>query len=768
MAAGGLAVHEHVDREPLRPLVPRAHVLDQSVQRHRRLLRVPPVGAVAVHEQVPHGAVHLRIVRIPRDEGLDGERRRVDARIREVLEQRIAVDRPPGELVARLRLGDEIARQRVAPLVCCGIEREEQQRAAVGRHASARRPQVVEHRGGVVVRPIARGHLHAGRRAVRQHVRHVGLQIRHGSRVRAREIHERRRAVVESPSVDRVAGLLRLDQAVEGVRGHERMGLVRLPPAPAAVFVLVVGEAFHAFGHLPAERADALGRGDAEVRERPRDDQVGHEAGQGLLRAAVRERGEEVERADKRSAERWRERDLNRARGGVRALGDGQLDRVFLRGSQGAGGARLLFQPVGQDRNRKLQRIRLVRRLGRAGERGRAGAVGAIAEVEPIVAARRDRQRLGAARACRRRHARRRHRHGDRLRGRQIVVDDRGHRHFVAFGQEARRHDPQDEILGRQRPGDRGADARVGRDRARRQAPRGERVRILHLYRRGAVGPGHQIGDPVDGIRELFAHLRAIGALGLEVSQRERAPLLREQQLLPARVAHKRVLARVGRADAAVVEPVELTQRVGRPVRLDGVHRFVDDRQAELRAYGLTRSVDGLDREDARLPRLRDRLRRLDRDLDLARARGDLETPLGAIQAIVFQERHADVRVAHISVGDGHLDDAAGIEPRHAVIGEAPSLFRDERGRLERVAAQHEPGDLARLVLLAIGHELQIPIALVHVGFRDAPRHPDVRGAFDRATLPRCDGLEPVAARLGRQGGRPSGAAVSIGDDIRL
>ena len=300
---------------------------------------------------------------------------------------------------------------------------------------------------------------------------------------------------------------------------------IGLPPAPAAVVVLHLAEPLHARRHHAVERRQALGRRELELRERPRDQQVGQEARERLLGAAVGIAGEEIERAEQRPGHRRRERHRDRcappdSRPAGTVTGRGGLARAGDR----AADAGLAPDAVGHDGHRQLDRVGVAvggRRRGDA-----RGADGAGARTASRRAARRRRRAMpaegrGAPAGVSRPAGGHRHRRrcglGDGSCGRCVGQHD-----VVALGEEPRRDDPDDQVLGGRRARDGGAGARVRGDGPRRQPPRGQRVGVLHRDLGLARGVGDEVAEPVDGVGEVLAHLRLRRLVALEVGQRER------------------------------------------------------------------------------------------------------------------------------------------------------------------------------------------------------------------------------------------------------
>ena len=481
--------------------------------------------------------------------------------------------------------------------------------------------------------------------------------------------------------------------------------------------MLQVEQALDAVRRHAIDQCQALGRRDLQIRQRAQHDEIREEARHGLLRAAIRIVRQEIERAQHRARHRRRQRDLDGPRRGIRLLGNRQFERA-LTARDRSGRSDLALQPVRQHRQRLFHRIAITLRRQRPGNRRDADRRCGERPFMPPLAARCD---LHPLRRRRRRIDRlevlRFHRHRHRTRVRQVVVRHRWHAHRIAFGQEARRDHPQDDILRRRGPAQGRSGARVRRDRPRRQAPRRQRIRIGDPRGRRARCVGHQIGDPVDRVGELLAHVRARFLVTLEIGQRERtAPrraLVRERQAVRAAEADERVFAGERRRHAAVFAAIEEAHGIGRFVGLHREHRFVDDRQTDLSLHRRARRIRRLDREHARIARLRDRRCRGDRDLEAARYFRYAQLPFGAIQAVVLQERDVDPGVADVGVGDGHFDGLTGLDLHHLMPADRLRFLRDEHGRVHLGAANQQLRGLSRRVRFLIGHQLQILIALV-------------------------------------------------------
>ena len=130
------------------------------------------------------------------------------------------------------------------------------------------------------------------------------------------------------------------------------------PPAPAAVVVLQVVETAQPVGHLPAQRRQPLGRRQLQLGERAGHDEVGDEARQRLLGAAVGEAGEPIGGAEQRPGHRRRQRD---AHGAGRRVGGGRHLPATASSRRCRPAIRwrdLALHPVGQHRQGELERRR--------------------------------------------------------------------------------------------------------------------------------------------------------------------------------------------------------------------------------------------------------------------------------------------------------------------------------------------------------------------------------------------------------------------------
>src|SRR5207244_10211712 len=93
------------------------------------------------------------------------------------------------------------------------------------------------------------------------------------------------------------------------IRGHERMSLVGLPPAPAAVFVLEVVETLEAGMDLLLKRRFVQILFQSELSDRLLDNNVRKESRHGLFDATVRERSQVIECAKQRARDGRRHTD---------------------------------------------------------------------------------------------------------------------------------------------------------------------------------------------------------------------------------------------------------------------------------------------------------------------------------------------------------------------------------------------------------------------------------------------------------------------------
>ena len=157
-------------------------------------------------------------------------------------------------------------------------------------------------------------------------VRHVGAEIAGEFPVLAKAVLQPVGAFVNRLVFHLHARRFGLRQSGDDIRGHERMALVGLPPAPAAIFVLEIVQAVEA-------RADLFLHGrfirihlEAQLADRLADDDVGQKAGHGLLDAAVRISNEVLERAEQRAGNGRRDAHGERSRAGRNISREGEIE----------------------------------------------------------------------------------------------------------------------------------------------------------------------------------------------------------------------------------------------------------------------------------------------------------------------------------------------------------------------------------------------------------------------------------------------------------
>ena len=273
-------------------------IVGEAVDHHGGLLgAVPPVAFVAIVHQPERRLRQQRRIRALVREELDGVGRGFRRRVLGEIQQLIARRRPPRLLVIHLRGLLQRGRQFASARVLQLLERQPEDRDAVRRKLVA--PAVhVGHR------------LRLRLAGERQRVHHVRAQIGSQLGIAREGFQHPVGAVLHAIGIHRHASGLRLHQSGDHVRGHERVALVGLPPAPSAVFVLEVVEAVEARANLLLHRLGIQADLQPQIVHRLRDHDIRQEARHGLLDAAVGERREIVERAEQRSGDR--RRDANR------------------------------------------------------------------------------------------------------------------------------------------------------------------------------------------------------------------------------------------------------------------------------------------------------------------------------------------------------------------------------------------------------------------------------------------------------------------------
>src|SRR5581483_1411980 len=169
----------------------------------------------------------------------------------------------------------------------------------------------------------------------------------------------------------------------------------------------------------------------------------------------------------------------------------------------------------------------------------------------------------------------------------------------IAFGQEARGFEPQDQILARQHLADARTHFRVGGHRAGRGTPRRQVVGQGEIDRRFAVGPGDDIGLPEGGVLEFLADGRlGVLAFVLEIGELIRTLVLRDLHGLVARVAGEVVRSRKVRLHGVGPRAVKRAADVTRIFRPDAVDGLINYAQTDFgpgggRAVGVARE-DGV------------------------------------------------------------------------------------------------------------------------------------------------------------------------------
>ena len=199
------------------------------------LCRLPVITVATIRHQPPRGLCEQSTLRINLSEGFDRQGRRFEVVLLAEVEHRAANRFPMGVEVGHARLafelGDDLAG---AVVVSAALQREREQRASISLQFGSLRKQVVDvARFGCV-------------RGVAAHVERVyQISARFGINRLAvfelacvEQMFDALASAIERVAVDGVAGASRHRQPVYDVGRHKRIGLVVLPPAPAAVAVL--------------------------------------------------------------------------------------------------------------------------------------------------------------------------------------------------------------------------------------------------------------------------------------------------------------------------------------------------------------------------------------------------------------------------------------------------------------------------------------------------------------------------------------------------
>src|SRR5262245_996921 len=369
-----------------------------------------------------------------------------------------------GVEVGRARLafefGDGLAG---AVVVAATLQRERQQRASVRLQLGALRKQVIDvTRFGLV-------------RFVAAHVERVDqIGARFGidrlavfELARVEQFFDALAPATDRVAVDGVAGAASERQPVNYVGRHKRIGLIVLPPAPAAVVVLEAVKAVKPPLNLRVQIVRRLDRSRLHVLQRLRDDHVRQEAGHRLFDATVRVAGQIIERAEHRPG--YRRRGFYAKPSGLRIGVGGQVERErpFSRlfGDRG-GGACGPLQALRDDGQLQLDGVRLFVGPCVRGQSRLAELRGRDAPVDALLAVFRDRYSL-----LRRVEQVRALYFQIDLHGPvsiEIVVNDAGDRDNVAFGHKFRSFGPHYQILARKDAADDRTDAQVAGHRASR------------------------------------------------------------------------------------------------------------------------------------------------------------------------------------------------------------------------------------------------------------------------------------------------------------
>ena len=407
------------------------------------------------------------------------------------------------------RLPADVGQQRLDArrrgLVVDQVERQRQVRFAVGAQPLAR---LVQRAGPVRLHLPGLGQRVEGERLL---VELPGFEALRRLEAFGQVAH----AAIQHGLIHGEAGLLGLRQRKDDVRRDRDPAVVALPPAPAAVHVLLRVDPLQPHADLLRELGVQIGPRHPQLLQRRVGDDVGQEAAHGLLGALVRvvlQVGQPAQHP-RGQARFQRHVQLALRRVGVRR--DAHQFEALLVRPHLAAGADHFRRGVAVDRQGDLDRVlqgrdcrdRLRRHqhldLARAG-RHRHGPD------RLVRAARRDRDRAGGLRGQVKAGRLDIDRHLPRIGGR--VVDHGGDLGPVAVDEEARQHRPHQQVLGGDDVGLALPHPRVGGGRAGVHRPGGQVVGQRHLDLRLPVGAGRHVRPPERAVGELAADAGHLGA----------------------------------------------------------------------------------------------------------------------------------------------------------------------------------------------------------------------------------------------------------------
>src|SRR5271163_3126757 len=294
-----LAVDEDFGMEIGVEFVAGFHVFGQAEDDHGGLFgAVPEVATFAMIDEPERGFGKQRACGFYKAEQAHGKGRSFGIIVDLEFHQVIVGGGPAG-----FEIGDDCLRfdrsgefLRLG-LIVCGEQREGEHGEPLRVHVAARGPSVVQVLWlGSVVQSEGVDDVGA------QVLAHVGML----SELRV-QIIER---AIERVGARIVTGFASLAKAANDVGSHEDLTFVFFPPAPAAVIVLEIFQARHAGFDFLFEFGSVHGGLQLQLLHSFGDDDVGEEAGHGLLGAAVRIGGEIVERGEDASGQRRAEGDV--------------------------------------------------------------------------------------------------------------------------------------------------------------------------------------------------------------------------------------------------------------------------------------------------------------------------------------------------------------------------------------------------------------------------------------------------------------------------